>query len=125
MRDTADDNILTSLQSSNSRIVDEAFTSLYDLAFDAIASVEPGGHFFGCDHTMARFETAFYEPLVSDRDNFGLWTEKGARTAAVRANEIWKRVLADFELPPMDPGRREAVEQFVRRRISEGGAPPS
>ena len=38
---------------------------------------------------------AFYEPLVSDWSNFGQWTEAGSRDATQRANETWKRVLAE------------------------------
>ena len=52
-----------------------------DLAVDAIAEVGPSGHFFGCAHTMERYRTAFYAPLVSDWSNFGQWTEAGALTA--------------------------------------------
>ncbi len=92
--------------------------------FDAIAEVEPGGHFFGTAHTMARYQSAFYEPLVSERRNFGQWSEDGAKTATVRANGIWKKVLAEFEAPPQDPALRQAIEDFVARRIQEGGAPP-
>jgi trimethylamine--corrinoid protein Co-methyltransferase len=94
-----------------------------ELAFEAIASVEPGGHFFGCEHTMARYQSAFYEPLVSDWSNFGQWTDNGALTATRRANGIWKRILRDFEAPPMDAGRLEALKAFIERRSAEGGAP--
>ncbi len=96
-----------------------------DLAYDAIASVEPGGHFFGCEHTMSRYQTAFYTPLVSDWSNFGQWTESGSKTATRRANEIWKRILDEFEPPPMDPDRREELDAFIRRRTDEGGSPVS
>ena len=94
-----------------------------ELAFDAIAEVEPGGHFFGCEHTMQRYQTAFYEPLVSDWSNFGQWTDNGALTATQRANGIWKQILNDFEAPSMDPGRVDALNEFVERRSAEGGAP--
>ena len=93
------------------------------LAFDAIAAVEPGGHFFGCEHTMERYQTAFYEPLVSDWSNFGQWTDSGALTATQRANGIWKKVLQDFEAPALDPARAEALGAFIERRSAEGGAP--
>ena len=33
------------------------------LALDAVREVGPGGHFFGCAHTQARFRTAFYAPM--------------------------------------------------------------
>lgn len=94
-----------------------------ELAFDAIASVEPGSHFFGCEHTMERYQTAFYEPLVSDWSNFGQWTENGAKTATQRANGIWKKVLQEFEAPAMDPARLEELQAFIERRSAEGGAP--
>ncbi len=93
-----------------------------ELAFEAIASVDPGGHFFGCDHTLQRYQSAFYKPLVSDRSNFGQWTDNGALTAIQRANGIWKKTLNDFEKPVMDAGVYEAIQAFVERRTKEGGA---
>jgi len=95
-----------------------------ELAFNAIKSVEPGGHFFGCDHTMERYQTAFYQPLVSDWSNYGAWEESGSLTATQRANGIWKKILAEFEAPKMDQGVYEEIQSFVERRTSEGGALP-
>jgi trimethylamine--corrinoid protein Co-methyltransferase len=94
-----------------------------ELAFEAIASVEPGSHFFGCDHTMERYQTAFYEPLVSDWSNFGQWTDNGSKTATQRANGIWKQILQGFEAPAMEAARSEELEAFIKRRSAEGGAP--
>jgi len=93
-----------------------------ELAFDAIAAVEPGSHFFGCDHTMERYQTAFYEPLVSDWSNFGQWTESGSLTATQRANGIWKSILQDFKAPALDCARSEELQAFIDRRTAEGGA---
>jgi len=86
------------------------------LALDAIAEVAPGGHFFGAAHTLARYETAFYQPLVSDWRNFETWREGGGRDATQRANAIWKELLAAFEPPPLDPAVNEALAAFVARR---------
>ena len=91
-------------------------------AFEAIASVEPGSHFFGCDHTMERYQTAFYEPLVSDWSNFGQWTDSGSKTATQRANGIWKKILQEFEAPALDAGRLDELTEFIERRSAEGGA---
>jgi trimethylamine---corrinoid protein Co-methyltransferase len=91
------------------------------LALDAIAEVGPGGHFFGVGHTLARYETAFYAPLLSDWRNFETWREAGALTAAQRANAIWKRFLAEYQAPPLDPTKDEALKEFVERRKREGG----
>ena len=95
-----------------------------EIGFDAIAEVDPGGHFFAATQTMERYQTAFYEPLVSDWSNFGQWAEAGSKTATERAHEIWKRKLAEFEPPSVDPGVAEALDDFVARRTVEGGASP-
>ncbi|MFT5350988.1 MAG: trimethylamine--corrinoid protein Co-methyltransferase, partial [Gammaproteobacteria bacterium] len=60
---------------------------------------------------------------VSDWSNFGQWTDNGSLTATQRANGVWKKVLADFEPPPMDPAVREELDSFIERRTSEGGSP--
>ncbi len=96
--------------------VDEA-----TLGLDAIREVEPGGHFFGAAHTLERYETAFYAPLVSDWRNYETWEEAGAETATERAHKIYKRVLAEFEPPPLDPAIKDELEDFVERRKREGG----
>jgi trimethylamine--corrinoid protein Co-methyltransferase len=95
-------------------VVDEA-----SLAFEAIASVGPGGHFFGTAHTLERYETAFYTPLLSDWRNFEAWQADGERTATQRANTIWKRLLAEAVPPPLDPAIVEALDAFVARRKRE------
>jgi trimethylamine--corrinoid protein Co-methyltransferase len=98
-------------------VVDEA-----ELGVEAIAAVGPGGHFFGSAHTLERFEHAFYQPMLSDWRNFETWQEDGSRTAAERANRIWKQLLAEFEAPSMDPGAVDAIDSFVTRRKREIGA---
>ena len=94
------------------------------LAWEALAEVQPGGHFFGCAHTMERYRTAFYPPLVADWSNYGTWVERGARDTTERANALWKRLLAEPPAYRPDPARVEALDAFVARRTAEGGAPP-
>lgn len=90
-----------------------------ELALDAIAEVEPGGHHFGTAHTLARYETAFYMPMLSTRRNFESWQEAGGLDAAQRANVIWKRLLADYQQPPLDPAIAESLADYVARRKDE------
>ena len=92
-------------------VIDEA-----EIGVDTIAAVGPGGHFFGAAHTLERFEHAFYQPILSDWRNFETWQDDGSRTAAQRANGIWKQLLAEFEPPALDQARSEAIDAFVTRR---------
>jgi len=92
-----------------------------DKAMTAIGEVGPGGHFFGVGHTLERYETAFYAPILSDWRNFESWREAGALTADQRANAIWKQLLVDYQQPPLDPAKDEALKEFVERRRREGG----
>ena len=94
------------------------------LGFDAIAEVQPGGHFFAAAHTMERYQTAFYRPLVADLSNHGSWTEAGALRADERATAIWRQKLAEFTPPAACEGVAARLEDFVRRRSESGGARP-
>ena len=93
------------------------------LAMDAIKDVGPGGHYFGTAHTLERFETAFYSPIISDWRNFESWEEAGKPTADQKANATWKKELALYERPYMDPAIEEELDAFVAKRKAEGGAP--
>ncbi len=94
------------------------------LALDAITDVGPGGHFFGTQHTLDRYETAFYQPLVFERTNFEQWTEEGSRRTDQRAELTWRSALESYEQPSLDSAILEEMQEFVRRRSAEGGAAP-
>jgi trimethylamine--corrinoid protein Co-methyltransferase len=87
-----------------------------ELALDAIRAVPPGGHFFGSPHTLARYETAFHRPIVSDWSNFEAWQEAGSRTATDRAQDVWRRIRDGYQAPPLDPAVADAVADYVARR---------
>ncbi len=87
-----------------------------DIALDAIASVPPGGHFFGAQHTLERYETAFYRPLVSDWRSYESWKADGSKDATQRATAIWQQALERYQEPPLDPAIREALEAHVAKR---------
>ena len=92
-----------------------------DLGVDAIKDIPVGGHFFGSAHTLARYETAFYRPLLSDWSNFENWADAGSRTATQRATALWKKLLAEYEPPSLDPAIKEALDAYVARRTAEIG----
>ena len=94
-----------------------------DLAFDAIKEVGPGGHYFGCQHTQDRYQSAFYAPMISDWRNYEAWSLDGAAWTAERAHRVFKQILAEFEAPEMNGDHKEDLTRFVARRKQEGGAP--
>jgi len=93
-----------------------------DLAFAAIAEVAPGGHYFGAAHTLDRYENAFYDPLVSNWQNYESWQMQGSHDATMRATGIWKQALSEYEAPSMDPAIREELDAYVTHRRAEIGA---
>ena len=86
------------------------------LAVDAFAEVGPGNHFFGCSHTMAHYETAFWDSDLSDNEPFEKWEAAGSTDAATRANALWKKRLAEYEAPPMDVATLDALNDYVARK---------
>jgi trimethylamine--corrinoid protein Co-methyltransferase len=90
-----------------------------DLGVEAIKGVAAGGHFFGAAHTLARYQSAFYRPLLSDWSSYENWRDAGSRNATERATGIWKKLLAEYVPPPLDPAVRERVAAYVERRTRE------
>lgn len=89
------------------------------LALAYIDQVGPGGHHFDTTHTLARFSTAFYHPLISTRQSYEAWVESGSLDAAQRAHLKWKALLKTYQQPPLDPAIDEALRDYVTRRKRE------
>jgi trimethylamine--corrinoid protein Co-methyltransferase len=98
-------------------------TSEDAIGLDAIREVGPGGHFFGAAHTLQRYATAFYAPLISDWRNFEQWRDAGSPQAWQKANALWKQALAQYRRPSLDAAIEEEIDAFVARREREGGEP--
>ena len=96
-------------------------TSEDALGVEAIREVGPGGHFFGAQHTLARYSSAFYAPIISDWRNSQQWDAAGRPDAMQRANTVYKQALDEYIQPSLDPAIREALDAFVDGRIREGG----
>lgn len=92
---------------------DEAF------ARDAYGEVKAGGHFLGCAHTMRNYQTAFYEPRLSDSENVESWEEGGSKDMRRRAYERWNQMLNDYQPPEMDEAKKEELAAYVAKRKEE------
>jgi trimethylamine--corrinoid protein Co-methyltransferase len=96
--------------------IDEA-----SMAFDAHQEVGHGGHFLGAMHTMERFRTCFYRPLLSSSENYERWMRNGGNDANDRATVAYQKTLEEYEQPPLDDAVREELEDYVIRRRAELG----
>ena len=75
------------------------------LALDAFREVGPGKHFFGAAHTLANYETAFWESAVADNNSFEQWRDEGmkdAPSARLRALQASPRRVRAAEARPGD-----------------------
>jgi trimethylamine--corrinoid protein Co-methyltransferase len=90
-----------------------------DLALDALREVGPGGHFLGCAHTQAHYETAFWKTELLDYTPYETWAEAGARDTRALAAARIETLLAAYEQPALDPDVLEALKDYVARRKSE------
>jgi trimethylamine---corrinoid protein Co-methyltransferase len=91
------------------------------MAFGAHEEVGHGGHFLGAQHTMERFRTCFYRPLLSSSENYERWTRNGGKDATERAGEIYRTRLQEFQPPALDDAVRQELEEYVVRRRAELG----
>lgn len=87
-------------------------------ALDALREVGPGKHFLGCTHTQMNFESAFYRSPLADNNSYEQWEAEGGKDMAQRANAQWKKMLAEYEAPPLDPAIDEALLDYIDRRKS-------
>ena len=109
------------------RMLQEEFTPLEvdeaSLAYGAHQEVGHGGHFLGAAHTLERFRTCFYRPLLSSTENFERWKSKGVARrdrarrrdlaqdargvrAAARSTRTCAARLRGVRRPPPDRARR-------------------
>jgi trimethylamine--corrinoid protein Co-methyltransferase len=93
------------------------------LALQTMLDSGPGQHFLGSAHTLANFETAFWRSHLSDNNSFEQWELEGSRDAAMRANQLWKQALREYQAPPLDAAIDAEISEWVERR--KGGSPDS
>ncbi|MEX0846447.1 MAG: trimethylamine methyltransferase family protein [Ilumatobacteraceae bacterium] len=88
-------------------------------ALDGFAEVGPGKHFFGAQHTLRHYETAFYEASLSDSSSFEQWRDAGEQSTEQRAATMCRQVLGDYEAPPIDDAVDAELIDYVARRKAE------
>jgi trimethylamine---corrinoid protein Co-methyltransferase len=90
-----------------------------EFAMDGFREVGPGKHFFGAQHTLRHYETAFWDSWTADNSSFEQWRDAGERRVEERAADKVAELLAAYEPPPIDDAVDEALREFVSRRRAE------
>ena len=85
-------------------------------AMDALREVGPGGHFLGCAHTQANYQTAFWRTQLFDYKPFETWDEEGARDTVALAKARVEKMLSEYQAPPIDPAIAEALSEYVAKK---------
>ena len=85
-------------------------------ALDAIREVGPGGHYLGCAHTQANFQSAFWRSDLFDYKPFETWQEEGARDTMTLASKRVKYLLDNYAEPSMVIEVKEALSAFVANK---------
>ncbi|WP_419839145.1 trimethylamine methyltransferase family protein [Candidatus Poriferisodalis sp.] len=88
-------------------------------AVEAFITNPHGDHFLGHPHTLANFETAFYQSAIADNNSFEQWADEGSPDAAQRANRVMKQMLADYEPPPIDDAIDAELREYIAKRKAE------
>ena len=85
------------------------------LALDVISAVGPGGHFLDKDHTLAHFRTEFYQPTLSNRDDFVTWQAKGSLQCMEAAHKKVQEILASYEAPDLPADVDKVLQKFIKK----------
>jgi len=83
------------------------------LAHDVIKAVGPSGHFLDQDHTFEHFRSEFYQPMISNRDNFDTWHAGGSKQILETANQKVKQILADYSPPDLPEDVDKDLQRFI------------
>ena len=90
------------------------------LALDAFREVGPGKHFFGAAHTLANYETAFWESAVADNNSFEQWRDEGMKDAPQRAVRALQAPACGIRAAEARSGDRGGARRL--RQAPQGGA---
>ena len=91
----------------------------FDEALAAVRDIGPGGHYLGHPHTQENFQQAFFMPKLFDNNSYEQWVAEGSKDAPTRALETARKLLSDYEQPPLDPAINEELNAYIARRETE------
>ncbi|MEL7104938.1 MAG: trimethylamine methyltransferase family protein [Pseudomonadota bacterium] len=91
----------------------------FDEALKAVGDIGPGGHYLGHPHTLENFQRAFFMPEMFNNDAIEQWQAEGAVEITERALTRARALLNEYEAPPLDAAKDEALLDYIARRERE------
>ena len=85
------------------------------IAVDVVKEVGPGGHFLDKDHTFDHFRTEFFQPQLSNRDDFVSWQASGSPQSMDTANKKYKEILETYEAPELPADVDNDLQKFIEK----------
>ena len=85
-------------------------------ALQAVRRIGSGGHYLGDEFTLEHFRDASISPHILDYQSFEQWRAAGSKDMPQRANEKARKLLIEFQSPPLDPTIHEALDAYVTTR---------
>jgi trimethylamine--corrinoid protein Co-methyltransferase len=86
---------------------------------DSLRNTVVTDHHLGTPHTMANFRTAFHRAEIFNYDSYEKWYEEGAETSEQAASKKVKKMLRDYEAPPLDQAIDEELQAYIAKRKEE------
>ena len=83
------------------------------LGLDVFEEADPGGSFLKKDRTFENFSGEYYQPRLSDRDDFESWQSKGSIQSIEIANRQFKEILNNYEVPQLPPDVDKDLLKFI------------
>jgi trimethylamine--corrinoid protein Co-methyltransferase len=91
-----------------------------ELALGLIEEVGPGGSYLTHKHTFKR--TRIQAPFsLFERQPFATWEKKGARTMTERAYLKAADILANHQVPPIDPTAQAEIDGLLKEFVERHG----
>ncbi len=87
------------------------------LGLDVIKEAGPGGHFIDKDHTFEHFRTEFYQPQLSNRDDFDSWQASGSPQSVEAAGKKYKKILETYETPDLPADVNRDLQKYIEKMI--------
>lgn len=89
-------------------------------ALDLIKALGPGGVFLDQPHTLAHMRRSLSIPLISDRDSYEEWEQKGKLDRVTVARNRVRKILATHQPPPLADEVVQAINEFLAAHATQG-----